>query len=527
MHKKFFVITLFFCIVLSHIAFADSYEEREGRGLYITSDPSNARVFINGIERGSTPFSDPNLMPGSYMVTLVRESYVDRQIVVTVPRRSRVVVSLDMEKATGSLIVRPKKAPGIPSWLPFDPEIYVDGVHQSENPLSLPVGFQNILVRAFGFEDASEVVMIYQDRTSFLEPELKPAFYQMSNTIIRRARFNPANSGSLGITECVFEVNAPGKGTVKVTNSQGTEVYSKNLETFTTWSQFVSWDGKDHNGAAVPDGSYIITLNTESIPWDDKPSVKQSVSLPVEVDSSIQIFPESMASGKSGLLFAPGTDILPKGSYQLDALMLFGKAPAAEKVWSNLPLAFSFRFSPFNFLEAAASLNIIPEFGEKTIIGAGGSVKWQILHHEHGALPLGLAAILSYGWAQEGPITPFVMGTGLEIALPVSWSFGNACMLSLSPGILWSGPEGYPESGVPSGILSAGFSYRHPIFNSGLSARTEYFFENGINLGPVSFAGEIKLFPQPSVFVISVMAGLSYENSSWGGFGGIGIGFIQ
>ncbi len=525
-HRKIFFIAVFLCAVFSQAAFADRYEEQEGSGLVVMSDPSNARVYINGIERGHSPLSLPDLMPGSYMIWLVRETYESRHVVVTVPRRGRIVVSLDMKKALGTLIVRPKKAPDVPSWVPFDPDIYVDGEYQIKHTLSLPVGFQNVRVRAFGFEDAAVTVRIVQDRTRIVELEMKSALYSMSDAGLRRNRFNPANSGSLGTVECVFTVSAPGRGRIGIMNGQGTEVYSQNLEVFTSWSQTVRWDGRDNAGMVVPDGSYIINIDTESIPWNEDPPLTQSVSLPVEVDSSIQIFPETMASAKSGLLFAAGTDILPQGSYQLDALMLFGKPLTAKKAWSNLPLAFSLRFSPLDFLEASLSLNVTPEFGSETIIGIGGSVKWQILS-QNGGLPLGLAAVLSYGWAQEGPITPFVMETGLDISLPVSWTFGNSLAVFITPGVLWAGEKGYPDSGIPSGVLSAGIAYRHAIFNSGLSVRTEYFFEDGMNLGPVSFGGEIKFFPRPSVFVISVMAGFSYEKNSWGGFGGIGIGFIQ
>lgn len=528
MHRKYFFIAILLCGVFLQTALADTYEEREGRGLVILSEPSGAAVFINGIEKGHTPLSLPDIMPGSYMILLKRESYEDRQIAVTVPRRGQIIISLDMEKAMGTLVIDPKTAQDIPSWLPFDPEIYIDGVRRSEHTISLPVGFHNVLVRAFGFEDASAVIMIAQDRTRILELEMKNAVFRISDVSIRRMRFNPANSGSLGTTECMFEISGPGKGMFYVTNSQGIEVYSQTLEPFTTWPQSVAWNGRDKNGKIVPDGFYDILIDTESIPWDDNlPVIDNIIISYVEIDSSIQIFPETMASAKSGLLFAAGTDILPKGSYQLDALTLFGKPLTANEAWGSLPLAFSLRFSPLDFLEASLSLNVTPEFSSDTIIGAGGSVKWQILNRQNGGLPLGLAAVLSYGWAEEGPLTPFAMGTGLDISIPVSWSFGNSMSAFLTPGILWSGEKGYPDSGVPSGVLSAGISYRRSVFNSGLSVRTEYLFENGAELGPVSIGGEIKFFPLPSIFVISATAGIVYENNSWGGFGGIGIGFIQ
>ncbi|MDR2900846.1 MAG: PEGA domain-containing protein [Treponema sp.] len=526
MHKKLFLVLLLLCVMIPQAAFSDTYEEREGRGLEILSDPSNARVYINGIEWGRTPLMLPDLMPGTYMVLLVRESYEDRQLVLSVPRRGMLTVSLDMEKAMGTLLILPVKSPDISSLVPFDPEIFVDGELQSETTLSLPVGFQTILVRAFGYQDVSATVMIVQDRTQRLELEMLPALYRLSNAVIRRSRFNPANSGSLGIAECVFEVNAPGQGIFTVTNSQDLEVYSENLEVFTSRSQTAAWNGKSQNGMIVPDGTYTITIDTESIPWNDEPPVKQTASLSVEIDSSIQIYPESMASGKSGLLFASGTDIIPQGSFQFDALMLFGKPLTANTVWNNLPLAFSLRFSPLAFLEAAVSLNVTPEFGENTILGLGGSIKWQILSGKTSELPLGLAAILSYGWAQQGPITPFAMGTGVDFSLPVSLIFGDFTAF-LTPELLWAGSTGFPDSEIPSGVLSAGISYHHRVFNSGLSVRTEYLFKEGPRLGPISIGGEIKFFPSPSVFVLSAMAGITYENNSWGGFGGIGIGFIQ
>jgi hypothetical protein len=325
----------------------------------------------------------------------------------------------------------------------------------------------------------------------------------------------------------VFTVNAPGKGIVRITNNQGDEVFSLSLNQFSSWTQTVAWDGRNQYGEIVPDGIYTINIDAESIPWNDNPPLQQNIALSVEIDSSLQIFPESMASAKSGLLFAPSTDILPKGSYQLDALMLFGKPLNADKAWTNLPLAFSLRASPLDFLEAAVSLNVTPEFGNKTIIGAGASVKWQILNKSKRAFPLGLAAILSYGWAQEGPITPFAMGTGVEFAIPVSYYFGDSLSVSIAPALLWAGAEGFPDSGIPSGILSAGIAFRRSVFNSGLSLRTEYLFENGARLGPITLAGEIKFFPQPSVFVLSARAGIVYDDNSAGGFGGIGIGFIQ
>jgi hypothetical protein len=66
--------------------------------------------------------------------------------------------------------------------------MYIDGEYLSGTAFSLPLGFRNVRVRVFGFEDESAAVMIMQDRTSVLEVEMKPAQYRISSRSLRTSK---------------------------------------------------------------------------------------------------------------------------------------------------------------------------------------------------------------------------------------------------------------------------------------------------------------------------------------------------
>ncbi|MDR2181461.1 MAG: PEGA domain-containing protein, partial [Treponema sp.] len=72
----------FFLIAGAGLFARESYQELAGRGLYVNSEPSGAQVFINGIERGKTPFTLDTLRAGEYSVRVVKEGYLERRFTV-------------------------------------------------------------------------------------------------------------------------------------------------------------------------------------------------------------------------------------------------------------------------------------------------------------------------------------------------------------------------------------------------------------------------------------------------------------
>ncbi|QQO09039.1 PEGA domain-containing protein [Breznakiella homolactica] len=506
----------------------DSIEEVTGTGLYIQSNPTGAKVYIDGISRGTTPLTMSDLSPGRYSLRLEREGYLDRQVRISVPENGRVRVSLDLERATGRLWVTVQRAAGSPdsNILPFNPAVYVDGSLMTGSILTLPEGFRSVRVRAFGWEDASRTVYITAGAMETADFVLRPAAFRISGLAVSRQRFNPGNSGNLGTTEFSFEASSSGQGTLVISNAAGETVYYQYIGPFRTWSQTVIWDGRGRGGTPLPDGVYYARLETESLPWDGSKPAERSASAAVTIDSSIQIYPRSLFSGKPGFLFSPVPDQLPKGSYQFDAGLLFGRPEPSRGAWTSLPFALAFRFSPMDRLEIAAALNVDPEFEGDAATAFAGSVKWRFFGG--GGEPFGLALGAAYGWSWKGEVSPFGLVSGPEVFVPLSWTFPVPITVVLSPGLAWPGERGRPDEGIPRGIVSGGVGYRHRIFAAGISAKTDFAFagDSPVSLEQFSAGAEFKFFPPPSTFVFSVLGGVCLRDSEWGPFGGVGIGLI-
>jgi hypothetical protein len=506
----------------------DSIEEIAGNGLVVRSTPSRAKVFINGIERGLTPYIQETISQGEYGIRLEKEGYAERRIWVHVRDTSRLEISLDLEEILGTLIVQVERAAGSPppEKLPLKAEIIAEEITRTDTVLSLPVGYRVIRIRAFGWEEAVQSVYVYRDVIQRLTVELKPSPFSMTNAALSRARFNPANSGSLGTMEFSFIISAPGEGRITIENERGGLVFARDLGPFTAWYQSTVWNGRSSDGTPLPDGTYKALILAESIPWGTATPVEQRAEMTVTIDSSMNIYPLSSSAGNSGLFFSPLPDILPRGSFQIDGNLLFGKVIPAGDGRIALPFAIALRTSPLDRLEMTAALNITPYFDAGAVPGVGGTLKW-VFKKSRADSPLGLALGISYAWAREGTVTPFGTTAGGSVSLPLAWQIGSNLSLAVSPAVLWTGEEGYPAESIPRFLFSGGILFRQPFFTTGLSLRSEYIFqESAVDFGPLMAAAEIRFFPPPSNMVFSLLGGGWFKDGQGGGYGGIEIGVI-
>ncbi|MDR1249254.1 MAG: PEGA domain-containing protein [Treponema sp.] len=507
----------------------DVIEEVEGEGLIIRSEPSRAMVYINGIERGLTPFAFETIPPGEYNVKVVKDGYGERWIWARVREDSRLEITLNLEAVLGILTLDIQRKAGSPppEELALRPEIIVDGESKNSVLLSLPVGYRTIRIRAFGWEETVHSVYIRQNFSQKLKVEMQAAPFSMTGAELRRVRFNPANSGSLGTTEITFNVSAPGAGRIVIENRNGETVFARDMAPFATWSQSMVWDGRDGEGKPLPDGAYRVWALAESTLAGRSRPAEQRAEMTVNIDSSLDIYPLSSTALVSGLFFSPTPSAIPRGSFQIDGTLLFGRAAAAGESWDALPFAAALRFSPADNLEMTAALNVTPYFNRSAIQALGGGLKWAFA--QSGAGP-GAALALSYAWAKEGTLTPFGTAVGLALSLPLSWKTGENCSLSFSPGVFWTGEEGYPTETVPRLLLSGGLLFRRPILTAGLSLQSRVNIagteQEAPGIGPLMAAAKIRFFPPPSNLVLSLLAGGWTDRGRQGGFGGIGIGLI-
>ena len=520
----------------------DTFEETAGSGLAIFTKPPGVTVFIDGVERGQTPFSINTLALGEHTIRLRKSGYRGRRFRVTLSGKSRLSVSIEMEPAAGLVQVNIQRAEGSPADLPLEPIIDGGGGEVGANIFNLPIGLRTIRVRAFGWEEVSQRVFVREHYPARVDIIMKPAVFALTAGTVSRRRFNPKNPGALGINEFRFNVSAPGYARARVRDESGKEVYSRRFDSFTTWSQGGAWNGRDYSGEPLPEGRYIITIQgagtADNVGLDDAGTFKDIV-LETWIDYSLDIFPLTLTGGIPGLLFAPVPAALPAGSFQIEAALFFGSfsAPersvlqAADKAFSLLPFEAGLRFSPVDRFELSAAFNMNPGFGDGDDAGGeswgfSGSAKYVFLK---GSVPLEMAAGISYAWAQSGGEVPLGAGRGGGLYLPMSLNAGMMKVI-FSPGLRWPGPD----DPIPRLLLSAGALFRWNWLTVGLSLRPELDFSTAGDRAGVSFAektralygAEIKLYPPPSNLVYTFSGGVWQRGSSTGGFGGIGIGLL-
>jgi hypothetical protein len=416
-----------------------------------------------------------------------------------------------------------------------------------QRSLSLPIGWRTISVEAFGWEKWSKPVFIEQDKVQKLELVLKRAAFTMTNPRLRRRRFNPANPGALGKAEALFEVSAPGNGTLEVYNPEGRKIYENPLGPFTAWLQEFSWNGRDSQGRILPDGNYTLRIRVwaaaaASDPTAAEPEtpsrIETKAELNVELDSSLEIRPLSIPAAQGGLLFGPSPEVLPRGSYQVSGLVFLGRPLEEAAYLGSLPLALAFRFSPLDRLEFAAALNVNPRFNGTSLWGGGVSAKWMLIPGQGRDTPdFKAAASVSYGYFTDtlntGYQTPFGMGKGLNLSLPLSLRFTPLAGLNLdllfSPRLLWAGTRGYPDSFIPRPGAAAGLLFQHGPAGGGLSLQWDFDSEKKAS-GPLVSTLEFSYLTRKNM-ILFASAGAwigQNENGAWrqGAFFGLGLGFM-
>ncbi|MDR1587221.1 MAG: PEGA domain-containing protein [Treponema sp.] len=531
----------------------DTFEETAGRGLSIRTRPNGVRVFINGAEQGRTPFSSDALRAGEYNIRLSKDGYRDRRFKIVVPDKSRLVVSIEMEEATGQVLLRVNRAEGSPSGdtLPLKP-IFIAGGKETEEPvLTLVIGWKQVQVRAFGWEDASVMVFVREGRTTELNVTLRPEPFRLSGGTVSRRRFNPHNAGTLGSVEFRFEVSAPGSGSLTIRDQGGVTVYTVPLGPFSSRSQQISWNGRDRFGDVLEEGLYTARIEGRAFSGasgkeppaagdPDLPAGLESegevLDLQTGIDFSASIFPLSFSGGVPGLLFAPVPVVLPRGSFQIEASLLFGRLSlpeesaraGPERAFSSLPFEGGFRFVPLDRLEIGAVVNSNTRFDGGAGWGFTGSAKYAFLGGA-GSLPLNMAAAVSYSWAGEGGEAPLGTGRGGGLYLPLSLDLGFVSFL-FSPGMRWAGMD----DPVPRLLLSAGALFQGPWFIAGVSLRPDFDFTNSGERAGMTPAdrvrllggAEFKFYPPPSNLVFSLSGGMWLRGGDAGVFGGAAVGIL-
>ncbi len=491
-------------------------ETEEKEAFTILSDPSGASVYINNRYTGETPLEMRNLAPGTYKITMEMEGYYTAEAWVSYSGGDQ-SVELTLERIMGYISI---------SIDPPNAQIILGSESLTLGLTRVPVGFYNLKIRSFGYEDYTVPVTINENRTTSVDVILQEAEFRLYDPTLSRASFNPGNPGLLGKTLFTFQVSNYGRAIFSIIDSTGGTVLEEEMPYFSTWEQTYLWDGKSGNGQTLPDGSYMLQIAAKG----EKEGLEKILEQCVSLDHSLTIAYRSLWSGTPGLLYTGTPDVLPARSFQISSLFL----GHVEQNLYRAPLALSFRLGLGYRMEMDLLAGLILE--------------------DVAYLPLTFSAAYRYKYLESGRRVGFQMALSGKLTYHLHTgtdtfgnftgiSLGNAARLSIGPVSLIFFPEiilspwritydlTYDDAVNANVWLygRAGVMVDLGAFVAGLSTtvRSLPFSEDfGIDLPFQSGLEVHAMLPGTQIFLSLLLAAEIESLNDWYLMGGLGLGYI-
>jgi hypothetical protein len=499
--------------------------EEEDTGLRIRSTPSGADVYLNNRYMGFTPLLIDDIDPGRYKITLKLDGYYSENDWISYSGEYESVY-FDLDEITGFLKVET---------FPQGAEINYGSLWMPAERLhELAVGDRTIRVRAFGYEEKSLAVEIYERRVTELSVTLEEAAFDISRLQSNRTIFNPRNAGLLGLARIRFQVSTYGRGRATILDPQDRIVFSLDLDRFDTWNQGFMWDGRDENGSPLPDGSYTVQIEGVG----EQTGRQDSAQLGLLIDSSIVLRFRSLWSGSAGLLYAPTADILPGGSVQVSSLALAHASGSGSQAIIRAPVNLGMRvgLGRANLFELDTSIGGIIGYSEETFYlpwFASAAFKASLLRPAR-TFDLGSAAQVKFTY-QSTHTDLLANFRGLSVGLPTGLHMGPLSLLVSPEAILsWqkvSDNDDTPPT-APYGWIYGRFGLLLDLsplsVGASLSLRS-LPFDQGFGLDfPFQSALEAHwLIPNTQLFLSASVAGEFESSESYYLFGGVGLGILN
>jgi hypothetical protein len=501
------------------------------KGLEIVTDPDYVEVWVDGAFKGLTPYAFEDISLGWHTITLKKDGYY---------------VSTARLEFTGDYMLFQTTLVQIKGFLqisvtPAEALVFLGGERFAAGLISLPIGSYALTVRAFGYTEYRASVAIFENSITAVSVVLAEAPFAVTAFSLPKQSVNPENPGVLATLEGSFSVTGPGGGELRILDPDGREVFNRVLPPFTTWDQAFSWNARGTSGQSLPDGAYTLVLAARA-PGSEEWITRES---PIRIDRTQKIAPRSLWSGSSGLLYAPVSEVLPPGDFQVSVL----GAGINDGIRFRAPVELSARIGLAGAMEvdvAAGILATSAAASTDTHILLNAAMRWNLLTPKGelgtgAALQVKIAAQLTPGADGVTPLMTDTLAnfTGLSVEAPLQVDLGPVSLL-LGAGVTGSfwypyslNTDGTPVQGFVAWMyLRAGVMLDLGSVMVGVSASTKTEqLPGGLALlaTPVPFAAGAEihwLIPGTRLLLSGMVAG-EYQNEDNNYFmGGGGLGFL-
>ena len=220
--------------------------------LYISTNVSDAEVYINGFYEGRSNLTVTGLRPGRYRIHVKKNGYEDRRFEIDLRSGYRQSYSIELQKIMGKIHLHN---------VPDSALVYIDNEKYSGSVLFVEPGTHWVEIKRFGYNTYSETVHVYGYDRVDVYPEFSEAAFEVSNLKVSKDTINPEYSNVFGKTDIEFYVTSNGSATVEIFNEENEKVWFCTWNSFYTWNQSVTWNGRNLEGEALPTGVYRIKLS--------------------------------------------------------------------------------------------------------------------------------------------------------------------------------------------------------------------------------------------------------------------------
>jgi hypothetical protein len=430
-------------------------------GLEIITDIYDVEIKVFEESAGRTPWEENNMAPGAYRVLLERTGYEPVEFWVTVRSDRRTVVEVVMSKPSGRLSL---------SNLPPDAVVLFDRERVSGNEVRASGGRHNLTVTAFGWNPVKTTVTVPAGEAAEWIYTGTRAPFALDKLKVRPKSLPPGDPRGFEFTWAALSA---GSGEVRVLADDGARVAAVPV-IFSGPKGTVSWAASESDGFQAVDGKYQVLVSGTG--YDGNTG---EIEATLTLDSRFKRKPRPSYSPLPGLLYAPGTAILPPGLWQASTGAGVDMGTGDSEGSDGIPINVALRVSPGRRWEIGAGFGMAARdpFDATSIdMSVSGSFR---INPSPGNITVNTALLFDYaGYATKfGTIptgTPGMELPGLQLAFPMEYALGNwSAVLSPSVYLTFLGTESdsweFSGPARTAGALSAGGYYENDRFLLGAS----------------------------------------------------------